>query len=79
LKFSTEIGRTIITYDGKVTNLIGGDVKTEIPIGEILQTPGLRNLMLEISRRSTSTAIEGGVTQQENAVYEVKLFYRFSF
>lgn len=79
LKVSKEIGRAIITYDGKITDLGASDIKAEIPIGQILQTPILRNMMLEISRKSVSTSIETGVTSQENAIYELKLFYRFSF
>lgn len=79
VKVSTEIGRAIITYDGRITNLGSSEIKTEIPIGQIIQSPGLHNLMLEISRKTFNASIEGGVSQQENAVYELKVFYRFSF
>lgn len=74
LKLTTEIGRAVITYDGKITDLGSSDIKIEIPI-----SVGFANFILEISRRTSNTTIEGGITPQESSIYEAKILYRITF
>ncbi len=74
LRVSTEIGRAVITYDGRITDLGSSDVKVEIPV-----RIGLSNFVLEVSRKTLNTSLEGAITPQETSIYEARIVYRITF
>ncbi|MBI5647131.1 MAG: translocation/assembly module TamB domain-containing protein [Ignavibacteriae bacterium] len=79
VKATSGIGRVLLTYDGKINNLGSGDISFEIPMGTFFPDLGIGNMIIQASRKTSTTGVETTSTGQESAVYELKLLYRFSF
>jgi len=78
VKVTSEIGRAILTYDGKVRDLGSSDIVIEFPLNMFIPDFGFGNMVVQFSRRTTNNAMETGISTQENSVYEGKILYRFS-
>lgn len=81
IKLTSEIGKAVLTFDGKINNLGSGDIIIELPLNQMFGWFPIGNMILELSRRVTTNTIEGATTtgQAENLTYEAKLLYRISF
>jgi len=79
LKVTGGIGRVIATYDGKINNLGSSEITFEIPMSMFFPRFGFGRMVMQASRRTTSSTLETGASIPETAVYELKLLYRISF
>jgi hypothetical protein len=78
VKFTSSIGRALITYDGKISDLGSSNVTVEFPLSRILGIPWV-NFVVQIARRTVDITTESAAQTQEFSIYEFKLFQRFSF
>jgi len=81
IKLTSEIGKAVLTFDGKINNLGSGDIIIELPLNQMFGWFPVGNIILELSRKVTTNTVEGATTtgQAENLTYEAKLLYRISF
>jgi len=78
LNVSGDIGRAaIFRLGGRIFNDISStNVSIEFPLGEIFQSRALRNLYLELERKTTSVKPN---EERETSIYGAKLYYRIAF
>lgn len=76
LRLSGELGRAYWRFGGKIFNDIGNaNVSFQLSMGEILSTPKLRNLFIELERKVEGTE----VIDQKKLTNAARIFYKFSF
>ncbi len=78
VKLTSEIGQSIITYDGKINDLESSNITVEFPLSRIVGIPWL-NQVIQISRITTNETFESTTQAQEYSVWELKILQRFSF
>ncbi len=78
VKLTSEIGRAIITYDGKINDLESSNVSVEFPLSKVLGIPWT-NLLVQISRKTLNESYESTTQSQEYSVWELKILQRFAF
>jgi len=78
VKLTSEIGRAIFTYDGKINNLESSNITVDFPLSRLLGIPWT-NLVVQVSRRTIDQIFESATRTQEYSIYELKILQRFSF
>jgi hypothetical protein len=78
VKLTSEIGQSIITYDGKINDLESSNITVEFPLSRILGIP-LLNQVVQVSRITTNQTLDSSPQAQEYSVWELKILQRFSF
>jgi len=78
VKFTSLIGRALISYDGKMSNLGSSNVTVDFPLSRILDLPW-GNFVVQIARRTIDQTSESATQMQEYSIYELKILWRFSF
>jgi hypothetical protein len=78
VKFTSSIGRALITYDGKMSNLGSSNVTVDFPLSRILGLPW-GNFVVQIARRTIDQTAESATQIQEYSIFELKILQRFSF
>ncbi|MDT8324929.1 MAG: translocation/assembly module TamB domain-containing protein, partial [Bacteroidota bacterium] len=78
VKLTSEIGQSIITYDGKINNIRSSNLTVEFPLSRIVGVPWL-NQVIQVSRITTHTGIDNPSQPTEYSVWELKILQRFSF
>jgi hypothetical protein len=78
VKFTSSIGRALITYDGKMSNLGSSNVTVDFPLSRILGLPW-GNFVVQIARRTIDQSTESATQIQEFSIFELKILQRFSF
>jgi hypothetical protein len=79
VKVTSEIGRFLIMYDGKINNLASSDISFEIPLSAVFPNIGLGSMVIQASRKTSNSTLESSAASQETSILELKLLYRFSF
>jgi hypothetical protein len=76
LRLSGELGRAYWRFGGRIFNDIGNaNISFQVSMGEILSSPGLRNLFIELERK-----VEGAQLAEERKLTNTaRLFWKFSF
>ncbi|MBN1447509.1 MAG: translocation/assembly module TamB domain-containing protein [Bacteroidetes bacterium] len=77
-KVTGELGRAVIIYDGKFSNLESSNVTAEFPLSRILGIPWT-NLVIQVSRKTINDTYENPSEPSEDSVWEIKILERFSF
>lgn len=78
VKLTSEIGQSVITYDGKISDLGSSNITVEFPVSRITGVPWLDQI-IQISRITTNQNLESTSQSQEYSVWELKILQRFSF
>jgi hypothetical protein len=78
VKLTSEIGQSIITYDGKIDNYRSSNLTVEFPLSRIVGVPWL-NQVIQISRITTNNGVDNPAQPTEYSVWELKILQRFSF
>ena len=78
VKLTSEIGQSIITYDGKIDNIRSSNLTVEFPLSRIVGVPWL-NQVIQISRITTNNGVDNPAQPTEYSVWELKILQRFSF
>jgi hypothetical protein len=78
VKLTSEIGRAIISYDGKINDLESSNVSVDFPLSRVLGIPWT-NLLVQISRKTLNESYESTTQSQEYSVWELKILQRFAF
>ena len=78
VKLTSEIGRAIITYDGKINDLESSNMSVDFPLSRVLGIPWT-NLLVQISRKTLNESYESTTQSQQYSVWELKILQRFSF
>ncbi len=78
IKLTSEIGRAIITYDGKISDLKSSNISIDFPLSRILGIPWT-NLLIQISSKTLNDSYESQSRSAETSVYEIKILQRFTF
>jgi len=78
VKLTSEIGQSIISYDGKINNLESSNVSIDFPLSRMLGIPWV-NLVIQISRKTIDQTLQSGTQAQEYSIYELRILQRFSF
>lgn len=78
VKLTSEIGRAIITYDGKINDLESSNMSVDFPLSRVLGIPWT-NLMVQVSRKTLNESFESTSQSQQYSVWELKILQRFSF
>ncbi|MDX9758498.1 MAG: translocation/assembly module TamB domain-containing protein [Bacteroidota bacterium] len=78
VKLTSEIGRAIITYDGKINDLESSNMSVDFPLSRVLGIPWT-NLMVQVSRKTLNESYESTSQSQQYSVWELKILQRFSF
>jgi hypothetical protein len=78
VKLTSEIGRAIITYDGKINDLESSNMSVDFPLSRVLGIPWT-NLMVQISRKTLNESYESSAQSQQYSVWELKILQRFAF
>jgi hypothetical protein len=78
IKLTSEIGRAIISYDGKINNPESANMSVEFPLSKILGIPWT-NLVVQVSRTTLDETYESTTQAQEYSIWELKILQRFSF
>lgn len=78
VKLTSEIGRAIITYDGKINDLQSSNWSVDFPLSRVLGIPWT-NLLVQISRKTLNESYESTTQSQQSSVWELKILQRFTF
>jgi hypothetical protein len=78
VKLTSEIGRAIITYDGKINDLESSNVSVDFPLSRVLGIPWT-NLLIQISRKTLNETYGSTTQSQQYSVWELKILQRFTF
>jgi hypothetical protein len=78
VKLTSEIGRAIITYDGKINDFESSNVSVDFPLSRVLGIPWT-NLLIQISRKTLNDTYESTSQSQQYSIWELKILQRFTF
>ncbi len=78
VKVTSEIGRALITYDGKVSNMASSNITADFPLDQMLGIPWL-SVIIQVARKTIDQTTESATQIQEYSIYELKILKRFSF
>ncbi|MBR9978437.1 MAG: translocation/assembly module TamB domain-containing protein, partial [Bacteroidetes bacterium] len=78
VKLTSEIGRAIITYDGRINDLESSNVSVDFPLSRVLGIPWT-NLMIQVSRKALNETYQSTTQTQQYSIWELKILQRFTF
>lgn len=78
VRLTSEIGRAIITYDGKINDLESSNMSVDFPLSRVLGIPWI-NMLIQISRKTLNESYESTSQSQQYSVWELKILQRFTF
>ena len=78
VKVTSELGRAVIIYDGKMKNLESSNFTAEFPVSRIL---GIKwtNLVIQVSYKTIDERTQSSSQPDDFSIWELKLLERFSF
>jgi hypothetical protein len=79
VRLTSEIGRVLISYDGRVNDLSSSEIVFELPMNVLFPYSGFGPLVFQASAKTTGSSIESASSSQTEPVYEMKLLYRITF
>ena len=78
VKVTSELGRAVIIYDGKMKNLESSNFTAEFPVSRILGI-NWTNLVIQVSYKTIDERAQSSSQPDDFSIWELKLLERFSF